>query len=205
MRASANTHARSKATSNQPPPRTQPQRALARSIKDHSHSHAVAKPLTTIAHHTHKALTTIASKASQKPLTTINGQLAVINVQPPREAQKQTRKRKYPHKKPQQTQTSKPEPNANTPTNKESGCSRPKVSNIRLLHFPYRALSNNSLLHAIHDILHVIVRHIRTSRQTEAHLKDVFLHTTYTPEHPHKQAAYASASKPDDTQSSSRA
>ena len=67
------------------------------------HPGAVAKPLTTIAHHTHKALTTIASKASQKPLTSINGQLAAINVKKPREAQNQ-RKRKYPQKKTQQAQ-----------------------------------------------------------------------------------------------------
>ena len=55
----------------------------------------------TIARHTHKALTTIASKASQKALTTINGQLAVINVKTPREAQIPTQeaKRKYPRKK----------------------------------------------------------------------------------------------------------
>ena len=80
-------------------PRTYPQRAVARSINAHPHSHAVEKPFTTIASHTHQALTTIASKASQKTLTSINGQLAVINVHPPREAQKQVHKPKYPHKK----------------------------------------------------------------------------------------------------------
>ena len=69
------------------------QRVLARSINDNFHSKAVAKPLTSIACYTHKALTTIASKASQKALTTINGQLAAINVKTPREAQKQASKR----------------------------------------------------------------------------------------------------------------
>ena len=49
----------------------------------------MAKPLTSIACYTHKAL------------TTINGQLAVINVKTPREAQIPTQeaKRKYPRKK----------------------------------------------------------------------------------------------------------
>ena len=54
-------------------PQTYPQRAK-HAINDNPHSYAVAKPLTRSgARSTKKKLTIIASKASQKTLTTING------------------------------------------------------------------------------------------------------------------------------------
>ena len=40
-----------------------------------------------------------------------------------------------------------------------------------------RASAHNRLFDAIHDIAHIIIAHIRTSRQTEADLEEILLHT----------------------------